>query len=76
MGFFKMKCGDCNETFEVFQRWVVDKDTKETVTKTTATRVSLLAVVLLTLSVFYKVVHSLSLPKDWLETIKVITHQT
>ena len=31
MGFFKMKCGDCNETFEVFQRWVVDKDTKETV---------------------------------------------
>jgi hypothetical protein len=31
MGFFKMKCADCDETFEVFQRWVVDKETRETV---------------------------------------------
>ena len=31
MGFFKMKCADCEETFEVFQRWVVDKETRETV---------------------------------------------
>jgi len=31
MGFFKLKCEDCGMTHEVFQRWVIDSETKETV---------------------------------------------
>ena len=31
MGFFKMKCEDCGQIAEVFQRWTIDKETRETV---------------------------------------------
>ena len=31
MGFFKFKCEDCEQTAEVFQRWTVCKETRETV---------------------------------------------
>jgi len=31
MAFFKMKCKDCGLVQELYQKWVVDKETRETV---------------------------------------------